>query len=80
MTRDNATEQRLRQIMAETFEIEDHRLPDEITPEAVAGWDSLGHLRLIAAVEEAFGVRFEMERIPELVSTALFCREIESLT
>ncbi len=47
--------------------------------ETVAGWDSLGHLRLITAVEEAFGVRFQMERIPQLVSPSLLRSEIETL-
>jgi acyl carrier protein len=77
MTHAEAIEQRLKELLAEVFEIADGGLPDEISPETVAGWDSLGHLRLIAAVEEAFEVRFTMERIPELLSPALLRAEIE---
>lgn len=37
---------------------------DNVTPTAtttaadIEGWDSLGHIRLIVAVEEAFGIKF----------------------
>ncbi len=79
MTEDRDIERRVRQIIAEVFELKDGELPAEISPETVAGWDSLGHLRLITAVEEAFGVRFPMERIPELVSPAHLRSEIERL-
>jgi citrate synthase len=36
----------------------------------VAQWDSLGHLGLIFAVEDQFGVKFESEKIPRLKTLA----------
>ena len=44
-------------------------LPDdfELTPESayeeVPGWDSLGHMRIIAELEEVFDIEFELEEI-----------------
>ena len=39
----------------------------ELTPdsgfEEVPGWDSLGHLRVIAELEETFDIEFEIEEI-----------------
>ncbi len=41
--------------------------PDTITPDTtknnVEGWDSLGHLRLMMAVEKEFGVKFTTEQV-----------------
>lgn len=48
--------------------------PEEVTPElsrtTLADWDSVGHLRLILAVEEAFHVRLSTAEIPTLTSVA----------
>jgi acyl carrier protein len=33
-------------------------IEDETTAPQVPGWDSLGHVALLAAVEHAFGIRF----------------------
>ena len=37
----------------------------------VEAWDSLGHLSLICAIESAFGLKFELEMIPEMKSLPL---------
>lgn len=49
------------------------RVPKETITEAsssdtVEAWDSLKHINLILALEEAFGVQFDDEIIPELNS------------
>ncbi|MGD2069075.1 MAG: acyl carrier protein [Gemmatimonadota bacterium] len=63
-------EERLRSIMGEILEC-DLSERDAGTPrEQILEWDSLKHLQMVMAVEEAFGVRFAMERIPELDSIA----------
>ncbi len=33
----------------------------ELSPEDVVGWDSLGHVQLMAAVEEEFDVMFDLK-------------------
>lgn len=51
---------RLCQIVAELFALE----PDEVSPEFTRDseplWDSLGHIQVITAVEQAFGVNLEV--------------------
>jgi acyl carrier protein len=38
--------------------IEDWDLRDETVATQVPGWDSLSHVRVLTAVEDAFGIRF----------------------
>ena len=37
-------------------------------PSSLEKWDSLGHINLIAALEQKFKVRFSMDEMEELVS------------
>lgn len=39
-------------------------------PEDVKKWDSLGHMTLVAALEERFGLQFEVDEIMEMATVA----------
>ena len=58
----------VRSVLASTFEID----PSVITPTTaqadVSGWDSVGHINLMLALEETFGVRLEVEDMLKLTS------------
>lgn len=41
---------------------------DNVTYHSVSGWDSIGHMSLIAALEEEFNVSFEPEDILSFTS------------
>lgn len=43
----------------------------------VPGWDSQGHVRLILALEERFGVEFGDDQIVELVSVAAILQALQ---
>jgi len=63
--------EQLRSIIADTLGLE---LID-ITPELrrgsdAADWDSMGHLRLVTAVEEAYDIRFTMTEIERITTVA----------
>jgi acyl carrier protein len=73
----NNIEQRLRELIAQTFEINETDLPSEPSVETVDQWDSLGHLKVIVAVETEFGLKFQTTKIPNLTSLALLRTEIE---
>ena len=55
---------------------------EEITPQLAVGdtdsWDSFGHLQVILALENEFGVQFDPARIPELSSLQLIRAELEA--
>jgi len=42
----------------------------------VGAWDSVAHVQLVLALEERFGVRFEDERVVELVSVNAIMRTL----
>ena len=54
--------------MAATFRVSAEQIPDDATPQNVAGWDSLGHIELMLALEMEFGVPLPTEKIIDLVS------------
>lgn len=47
----------------EAFEIGDEIITDELAYESIPEWDSVGHMRLMAAVEDAFDIMLETEDI-----------------
>ena len=51
------------EIFREELELNDLELTDETTAEDVEGWDSLSHVQLVAAMEEAFGIEFKSREI-----------------
>ena len=54
---------RVEEIFREELELDDLVLTDETTAEDVEGWDSLSHVQLVAAMEEAFGIEFKSREI-----------------
>ena len=57
---------RLQPIFQEVFENPSLTVSRESSATTVEGWDSIAHVNLIAAVEEAFGVRFALGELEEL--------------
>ena len=53
----------LRKVFHEVFEDEPFEFSDGLGRETLKAWDSLGHIRLVAAVEEAFNTTFSIEEI-----------------
>ena len=43
--------------------ITESQLGDELVYNSVAGWDSIGHMELVAALETTFDILMEMEDI-----------------
>lgn len=70
---------KLSQIAAEILELDPPAVTDELTPEDVEHWTSLNHLRLITAVEEAFGISFTMEQIEAVRSIGTLRRLVKEL-
>jgi acyl carrier protein len=61
-------DQRLRQVFAELFKLAPEQVRDSLTPEDVKGWDSLGHLSLVEALERTFDVSFADGDLTEMDS------------
>lgn len=65
-----STEQKLKQIMADLFEIKEEAITDESSIETIENWDSLSHLRLVASIEEQFKTSLSLDEIMEMTSFA----------
>ena len=62
MTTDAILE-KLTPVFCDVFDDETIALSFATTAADVPGWDSLVHIRLIAAVEDEFGMRFDMKDV-----------------
>jgi acyl carrier protein len=50
------------------FEIDDKILVDELKYESIPEWDSIGHMGLIAELEDSFDISMEMDDIIDFSS------------
>jgi acyl carrier protein len=58
----------LERILKEVFDEETFEFSESLSRETLESWDSLGHIRLVSAIEEAFDIRFTLDEIEELTS------------
>jgi acyl carrier protein len=58
----------LERVFREVFDDDDIELSENLSREDVPTWDSLGHIRLVAAIEESFGLSFTIEQIEKMTS------------
>jgi acyl carrier protein len=52
-------EQKVKDIISDTFKIEADSVNKNISADNTPDWDSLGHLRLVTALESEFGIMIE---------------------
>ena len=70
--------QKLKLAFADVFDEEDLEINSETSAADIMGWDSLNHLRLIAAVERLFAIKFATIEIRKAQNVGEFVRIIES--
>ena len=56
------------QVFVECFSVSPDVLNDEFVYQCVPEWDSVGHMAMIAALEDAFDIMMETEDIIEFAS------------
>ena len=61
-------EKRLSKIMSDIFDVKQHDITDESSMENIEKWDSLGHLKLIMAIEKEFGFSIDTVDMVEVTS------------
>jgi acyl carrier protein len=60
--------EKIRNIMASVFEMDEKQLKENFAQKDVEAWDSLRHLNLVVELEEAFSISYEPEEIAEMTS------------
>ena len=52
----------------ETFNIKEDKLKNNLEYDSIPEWDSVGHMTMVAALEEAFDIVLEMDDIIDFSS------------
>ena len=63
-------DEQVKQVFSSVFQISPEQVSDVLSPQDVPGWDSLGHVRLVTALQEQFGVEFEVDEIMRMENVA----------
>jgi acyl carrier protein len=63
-------------VIAEVFGAPRPEVGAATVRDDIPEWDSVGHLNLMLALEEAFDVSFSVDEMPELVSVAAIARKV----
>lgn len=71
---------RVQDIMADTFDEDDLVVTPETTATDVEEWDSLSHIRLMVAIERAFGIKFSNAEIEGLENVGDLLKAIAAKT
>ena len=74
------TRERLKNLIAEIFKCDPATLTDDVGPGQVPGWDSLGHVTLIAALQKEFGREISLEDAIDVESIADLVRVLDQNT
>jgi acyl carrier protein len=64
-------ENKIREIMAQVFNVPEVSIDSLSSPDSIESWDSLRHMNLVTALEEEFNVRFTYEQISEMLNFSL---------
>ena len=59
---------RVAKVFTKAFNFDAGRFSPATVPEDVPNWDSVGHMNLVAHLEEEFGQQFEVDDIMEMSS------------
>lgn len=69
---------RLKRVILDELNLGDVDVVDTTTARDIPGWDSLAHVRIIFAVEKAFGVRFSNLEVMRLSTISELQRLVDS--
>jgi len=72
-------DERIRAIMAEVLRLPAERIDAEAAIGTVPNWDSTAHMRMMIALEDAFGIDLDESRMVEMTSFAKIRRVVEEL-
>lgn len=66
-----SNEEKLKKVMAGILKIDASTINEDTSPDTVETWDSLNHLNLVIALEEAFDVSFTETQTVEILNYEL---------
>ena len=69
----------LTDVFRDVFDEEDIVICEETTAADIEEWDSLTHISLISAVEDEFGIRFDMKAVQGFQNVGAMVDQIEGM-
>jgi acyl carrier protein len=69
----------LKRVIADLFKCDQSQLTDDTGPGDIPGWDSLGHVSLMARIQEHFGSHVPVEDAVEVESISDLARILDRL-
>lgn len=60
--------QKYDQVFIESFSIDESALGDDLVYNTIQSWDSIGHMGMIAGIEETFDIMMEIDDIIDFSS------------
>ena len=58
----------LEEVVSGVFGVEPQSLDESSSPQSVEGWDSMGHVNLVTALEQHFDVSIDIDDVMEMGS------------
>ncbi|HXS11122.1 MAG TPA: acyl carrier protein [Acidobacteriaceae bacterium] len=71
---------RLTKIMRDVFDDDNLVVTPELTANDVEGWDSVSHITLVVAVEQAFAIKFKSAELEKMKNVGQLVEQIEKKT
>jgi acyl carrier protein len=71
---------KIKNVMSTVFDVDISSISENASPDDIESWDSLRHLNLAVALEEAFQIEFSEEDIMELMNLKLIELKIKEKT
>lgn len=71
--------EKLTAIFQDVFDDENITIGDTTTAADIEGWDSLTHIMLLSAIEDDFGIKFDMKAVQGLKDVGAMVDLIEGL-
>ena len=72
-------DERIRAIMADALRLPVDRIGANAAMGTLPNWDSTAHMRMMIALEDAFGIALDESRMVEMTSFARIRRAVEDL-
>jgi acyl carrier protein len=69
----------VREVIKSTFQVDDSVPPNLLQKGFLPNWDSLGHMSLVTAIENTFGVSFPTYMLQDLVSVDSIVSAVQEL-
>jgi acyl carrier protein len=67
-------------LLSDTLDLRPEEVTRDTSASSTPNWDSLGHLNVMLAIEQAFGVRLTPEQTERMTSVADICEVLRGLS